>query len=189
MRRTLLIIAGATALLAACGEKAGEKADVSPVDASTGPQSAGDVKAEVAKVKLKPGQWLGSFTLEDIEMTGMPGGAPAQMKDQMKRMMSRTDVAYCVTPEEAENPDGRLFSGQENKDCTYSGFEASGGAIKGQVSCKGEGGARMTAVMSGTYAAESYQMRMDMKTQGGEQGGEMRMTARTSGKWTGATCS
>ncbi|MGC4253076.1 MAG: DUF3617 domain-containing protein [Sphingobium sp.] len=174
-------------LLAGCGEKAGEKADKAGGIAATDGMSRDEVKAEVDKVQLKPGQWEGSFTLEDIDLSNMPGASP-QMKDQMKKMMSQSSIKYCVTPEEAANPSGKMFAGQENKDCTYSGFDASGGSVKGQVSCQGENG-KMNAVMTGSYAPESYEMHMDMKMEGGPKGMNMAMKARTTGKWTGATCS
>ncbi|MET0370031.1 MAG: DUF3617 domain-containing protein [Sphingobium sp.] len=182
MRHMVLMLACAITLLAACGEKSDQ-----PVDPSTGPQSKEEVKAQAAKVKLRPGQWQNSFTLEDLEMEGLPGGAPPQMKEQMKSAMTRTDMKYCVTKEEAENPDGKMFSGQEAKHCTYSGFDASDGALTGQISCKTQGGT-MTAVMSGSYSPESYEMHMDMKTQGGPQGTSMKMKARTDGKWIGPDC-
>lgn len=182
MRKMIPFLAGALALLGGCGDKPVDR----PVDPSTGPQTGAEVKAQTHKVQLKPGQWEGSFTLDGLDLSNMPEGAPKGMEEQMKRMMSRT-IRYCVTPEEAANPDGRLFSGQENKDCTYSGFEAGGGTVKGQVSCTTEGG-RMTAVMAGSYTPERYEMRMDMKQVGGPGGMEMTMKATTSGKWIGKEC-
>lgn len=175
MRKTVLALVGVTALLAGCGDK----------PAGT-PMTNEEVKAEVEKVQLKPGQWESSFTLEDIDMPDMPGGG-AQMEEQMKKMMTRTAIRYCVTPEEAANPGGKMFSGQDNKDCVYKGFNVSGGSVKGEISCKSQGGA-MTAVMSGNYAPESYEMRMDMKTSGAADGADMHMKAKTTGKWVAADC-
>ncbi|HUD90625.1 MAG TPA: DUF3617 domain-containing protein, partial [Sphingobium sp.] len=164
MRRTVLMLAVLTAGLAACGDKPGDTTgDIAATDA----MSKAEVKAEVDKVQLKPGQWEGRFTVKDIDLGNMPG-APAGMKDRMKSMMSQTSLKYCVTPEQAANPSGEMFAGQENKDCTYGGFEAKGGAVKGQVSCKSQGGT-MNATMSGTYAPETYAMDMDMKMEGGPQ--------------------
>jgi len=175
MRKPLLAIAGMTALLAACGDKpSGE------------PQTREEVAKEVQKVQLKPGQWEGAYTLEDIDMPNMPSGGD-QMKEQMKKMMSRTSIKYCVSPEEAANPSGKMFSGQENKDCTYKGFDASGGSVKGEIACKSEHGA-MNAVMSGSYAPESYEMHMDMKMTGAPNGMNMSMKAKTTGKWVAADC-
>ncbi|HKY81930.1 MAG TPA: DUF3617 domain-containing protein [Sphingobium sp.] len=174
MRKTLLVLTGMMAVLAGCGEKASE------------PQTREEVAKEVEKVQLKPGQWEGTYTLEDIDMPAMPGGGD-QMEAQMKKMMSRAAIKYCVSPEEAANPSGKMFSGQENKDCTYKGFDASGGSVKGEIACKSEHGA-MNAVMSGSYAPESYEMRMDMKMTGAPNGMDMSMKARTTGKWIGAAC-
>lgn len=183
MRRTILMLAAATAGLAACGEKpANETATIAPTDS----MSQEEVKQAVGKASIKPGEWRSSFTLEKIDLSAMPG-ASAQMEDQMKRMMSRTDIKHCVTPEEAENPGGDLFAGQENKDCAYKGFDMSRGRIAGQVECKSEEGV-MNATMSGTHTADSYDMTMDMKMTGGPDGMAMAMKARTRGKWVGAQC-
>ncbi|MFC3440145.1 DUF3617 domain-containing protein [Sphingobium rhizovicinum] len=180
MRATLLMLALLTAGLAACNDKPGEKAgEIAATDA----MSKAEVKAQVDKVQLKPGQWEGRFTVQDIDMPQ----APAGMKDQMKSMMNQTSLKYCVTPEQAANPSGEMFAGQENKNCTYGGFEAKDGAVKGQVSCKSQGGT-MNAVMSGTYAPEHYAMDMDMKMAGGPNGMTMAMTARSEGKWIGDSC-
>ncbi|WP_028055830.1 DUF3617 domain-containing protein [Sphingobium bisphenolivorans] len=175
MVKMLLGLVAATALVASCGEKR-----------SNEPQTREEVRQEVQKVQLKPGQWEGAYELTDIDMPNMPAGG-AQMKDQMKKMMSRTSMRYCVTPEEAANPSGKMFSGQENKDCTYKGFDASGGSVKGEISCKSQGGT-MNAVMTGDYGPESYAMHMDMKMVGAPNGMNMSMKAKTSGKWTGSTC-
>lgn len=176
MRKTALVLIGMTTLLAACGDKP-----------AGGPMSQEEVRQEVRKVQLKPGQWEGTYTLEDIDMPNMRDGA-AQMEDQMKKMMSRTSIKYCVSPEEAANPDGKMFSGQQSKDCTYKGFGADGGTVKGEISCKSPQGGTMNAAMSGSYAPESYEMHMDMKMTGAPNGMDMSMKAKTTGKWIASAC-
>lgn len=179
MRHGMLLLTVLTAGLAACSDNPGDKArDIAATDA----MSEAEVKAEVDKVQLKPGQWEGRFTVQDIDMPDAPEAA----KDEMKSMMSQTSLRYCVTPEEAANPSGGMFAGQEDKNCTYAGFEAKGGTVKGQVSCKAEGGT-MNAVMTGRYAPESYAIGMEMKMAGGPHA--MAMTARSEGKWVGPECS
>lgn len=176
MRKSVLGFVATSMLLAACGERpSGE------------PQTREEVRQEVRKVQLKPGQWEGSYTLEDIDMPNMGGGG-AEMEERMKKMMSRTSIRYCVSPEEAANPSGKMFSGQDNKDCTYKGFDASGGSVKGEIACTSPQGGTMNAVMSGTYAPESYEMRMDMKMAGAPGGMNMAMKAKTTGKWIGTAC-
>ena len=49
MRKTVWCLMGATALLAACGEKKASE-----------PQTREEVRQEVQKVQLKPGQWDGT---------------------------------------------------------------------------------------------------------------------------------
>ena len=181
MIRAVFAAATMTLLLAACGDKPGD----APATGGAS-MTKEEVKAAVDKVQLKAGQWEGRFTVQDIDLSNMPG-APAGMKDQMKSMMSQTSLKYCVTPEEAANPSGEMFSGQENKDCTYQGFAVSGGSVKGQVSCKADGGT-MQASMSGTYGQEAYSMDMDMKMAGGPNGAAMAMKARSEGKWIGPDC-
>lgn len=172
-----------TLALAACNDKPGEKAgNIAASDA----MSKAEVKAAVDKVQLKPGQWEGRFEIKDIDLSGVPG-APANMKQQMQRMMNQTGLRYCVTPQQAANPSADMFGGQESKGCTYAGFDASGGKVKGQVSCKAPGGT-MNAAMSGTYAPESYAMTLDMKMAGGPQGQTMAMTAQSHGRWVGPAC-
>ena len=178
MRRTVWTIMAPAMLLAACSDKPGDKAgNIAATDA----MSTAQVRAEVDKVQLKPGQWEGRFTIQDIDMPQMPESARAQMKS----MMSQNVLRYCVTPEQAANPGGDMFSGQENKDCTYGDFAVSGGKVKGRLSCKSDGGT-MNAAMSGTYAPESYAIDMDMKMEGGPHA--MAMTARSEGKWIAADC-
>ena len=183
MTKAFGIAATALLMLAACGDKPGETTgNIAATDA----MSREEVKAAVDKVQLKPGQWEGRFTIQDIDLSKMPG-APAGMEDQMKSMMSQTALKYCVTPEEAANPSGEMFAGQDNKDCAFKDFAVSGGTVKGQVSCKADGGT-MNATMAGTYASDSYAMDMDMQMAGGPDGTAMAMKARSEGKWIGADC-
>lgn len=180
--KSLMMVAGSAVLLAGCGKSGGD-------GATDGAQMSRDeVAAQVDAVKLKPGQWESSFTLDDIEMRGLPAGvASGEMKKRMKAAMGQKAIRHCVTPEQAAKPSADMFSGQGDKDCTYQGFEMNGGAMKGVVSCRKEGGT-MTAAMAGHYAPESYDMTMDMTSTQGKDGMGMTMKARTQGKWIGAQC-
>lgn len=183
MNRALWVVAGATLSLGGCG-----KSEKEAINASA-PMSREDVAVQVSKVKMKPGQWETRFTLDDIDFTNMPKGAPTstQMKEQMKTAMSRPAIKHCVTPEQAANPSADMLSGQKDQNCTYKGFDMTGGTIKGQVSCDKNGQA-MTATMTGNYAPDSYDVTMDMTTKGGTDGMAMTMKARTQGKWLGEQC-
>lgn len=181
MRGSFLMLMGLSALLCACGEKSGEKTgEIAATDA----MSRQEVKDEVDKVKLKPGQWEGRFAAKMIDMPGMPAG----VKDQMQGMLSQNRLLYCVTPEEAANPSGEMFAGQENKNCAYGDFVVKDGNVKGHVSCDMPQGGKMNAVISGHYAPDNYAMDMDMDMAGGPKGMAMTMKAQSEGKWIGEKC-
>ncbi len=187
--RNATLIAQIALLLSACGSSGEDKpGNIAATDSMT----KGEVAAVVDTVKMRPGQWESSYTLEDITMPNMPAGAPVeQIEQQMKATMSRASIRHCVTPEQAEKPSGDMFSGQKDKDCRYKGFVMARGAMKGQVSCTKDGTA-MNATMSGTYGSDRYDIGMDMTMSGagaGSNGGQtMTMKARTSGKWLGPDC-
>jgi hypothetical protein len=154
--------------------------------APAGDRSAADVAQQVARVKLKPGQWETSFSVTDLKMAGMPKGMPQGMEEQMKGAMSKRAIVHCVTPEEAEKPDASFFANQD-KACTYNGFDMSGGAVKGTVTCTREG-MTTTASMTGHYAPDSYDMAMEMNAAGGPNGMTMAMKATSAGRWIGPQC-
>ncbi|WP_336958008.1 DUF3617 domain-containing protein [Sphingobium aquiterrae] len=155
--------------------------------AAGAPQSAADVAGQAAQVRLKPGQWESTFEIADLTMAGLPQGVPQDaMKDQMKAAMSKRAIRHCVTPEEAAKPDGSLFANQD-RNCTYTGFDMSGGMVKGNVRCDREG-TITNASMTGHYAPERYDMVMDMTMAGGPRGMTMTMKAKSAGKWVGAQC-
>jgi hypothetical protein len=187
---TLLALACPLIALSGCGKSdtAGNGAGGSEAAPAAGTaQSAGDLAKQAAKIALKPGQWESTFEIADLTMTGMPQGVPQDaMKDQMKAAMSKHAIRHCVTKEEAENPDGSLFANQD-KSCTYSGFDMSGGMVKGNVRCDRDG-AVTNMTMTGHYAPGNYDMVMDMTMAGGPNGMNMSMKAKSAGRWVGPQC-
>lgn len=152
-------------LLAACsggeGEKAADGNEPAAKDEAAPPQAA--------SVSLSPGEWeLTSETME-LNIPGMPAGA------MPKEAMQKTSVKTCLTPDQTGKPDASFFSGQRNPNCTYEGFEMTGGTVNGTISCKAEGGAQKIAI-AGKYEPESYDMRMDMQSE------RMSMKMHTTGK-------
>lgn len=180
-----IVIILTAALLSACGQASDDTpGNIAATDAMTKEEAA----AVVDTVKMRPGQWESSYTLEDIDMPQMPAGAQAdQIKQQMKATMSRASIRHCVTPEQAEKPSAEMFSGQNDKNCTYKDFAMGRGVMKGAVSCR-QDGTTMNATMRGTYGSDQYAIAMTMAVAGAGQGERMTMKARTSGKWLGAAC-
>lgn len=173
---SMMLAGSAVMMLAACDNGPGAGPD----------QSAQEVAAEMNKVTIRPGEWETTQEVVDVKIEGAPDGMPAGMMDAMKGR--KTTVKTCITPEQAANPSADFLTAQKDSKCTYSGFEMAGGTVKGAVSCPSpDGKGKADITIDGSYAADSYQMAMEMQTAGmggGEKGESMtmHMKMKTSGK-------
>ena len=171
--RAYLVPIATLALATACTD-GGADAD------GDGTITAEEVANEMNEVALEPGQWENTFEIVDVEIEGLPEGAPAGMMDSMIGQKSTTKS--CMTEEEAKNPGADFFSAQEQADCEISEFNMSGGAIKSVMNCKDMGGAPgdMAMSMDGQYGPSSYDMTMSMTGDAGPM--KIKMAAKNSGK-------
>ena len=114
----------------------------------------------------KPGKW--EMTMQ-MEMTGMPMKMPAHT------------VTYCLTKEEAENPE-KLAPEQQrkNSDCKRTDMKIDGNTVSWKISCEKS---KMTGDGKVTYSGDSVDGSMHMSL---SNGGEM--NAKYSGKYLGPTC-
>jgi hypothetical protein len=127
---------------------------------------------------IRPGKWLSSVTIEDMNMPGMP----AEAADQMKRMMAQTHSSEsCLTAEQVKQPKEEFFSGDEN--CRYDHFRMGGGKIDAAMRCQAGGGTQLMQ-MQGNYSPDNYEMRMNSRVEGG-QGEGMTMRMKVEAKRTG----
>ena len=65
---------------------------------------------------------------------------PPQAQAEMKRVMGQVQnnsFEYCVTPEEAKHPGGKMFTGKDNGDCRYDHFTMGGGKFDAAMRCAG----------------------------------------------------
>lgn len=165
---------------AACGKSGtgNETAGTAPAATATAPSGG--------TVKLKPGAWNGTSELISMEM---PGVDPALLKNGIGR---KTEFHNCVTPEQAERPPADFFAHPDvkNGNCTSEKFDMAGGKIDAVVVCGArEGqGEPLRMEMSGTYAADSYDMTVRMTSQDGPGSKGMTMVARSSGRHVGDSC-
>jgi len=156
--------------LAACGGTAEEEAGNEGVSAKAA--------AAGSDIKLDPGQWEMTYEVTSIDAPGLPAGAMAAMAGK-KNVMS-----MCITPEEADKPNGEIFSGKKGADCTRDGFAMAGGRISGTMTCTGgEAGGKVTMAMDGRYSGQSYEMTNKMTTEA--PGMTMTIASRASGRRTG----
>jgi hypothetical protein len=137
---------------------------------------------------MRAGQWRVTSSLEDINMPGMP----ASEQSQMKRMMGaaqNASVEFCVTPEEARHPTGKMFSGKESDNCRFDHLTIGGGKFDMAMRCQsGSGTGSMTMQSTGTYSADVHQSHVAMNVEGGRRGSmsmKLRSEARRIGECTG----
>lgn len=169
MRHPFILIT-AFALLAACEREAEKGREM----------SAEEVAAELAQVKIDPGQWESS-----TEILAVTGPLPEEALNQMRGQ--RTTVRNCITPEQAARPSANFLAAQQGSECSYRDFSMQGGKLSGSMTCTGgQFPGEMNTTMRGDYGPQSYDMTMDMETSAGIAGGpELRITARTSGRRVG----
>lgn len=176
MTYRLMLLAAVALPLAGCGSGA----DVDEKNASVEEVAQKVREASGDDGLVNPGKWVSTVQIEDMQMPGMPPEAA----EQMKRMMAQTHSSEsCLTPEEAKQPKGDFFGGNEN--CRYDRFRMGNGKIDAEMRCEQQG---MTQVMKmdGTYSPDAYSMRMTSNTSGGPGGaGNLSMRMKVDAKRTG----
>lgn len=100
----------------------------------------------------------------EMDMPGMPMKMPA------------TKTIQCVTKEQADDPNQSVPKGQQDKnaDCKVSDYKVAGNKVTWKMTCSGKNA--MTSNGEITYAADTYDGWMKMKTGGTE------MTMKYKGK-------
>jgi hypothetical protein len=124
------------------------------------------------ELKVRPGKWQTSVTLETIDVPGMPPEAAAEIKKTMASAVSGHQT--CLTAEQARKPKEDFFAGA-GSNCRYDKFSMDGGKISGTMRCTHQGGTQMIE-FDGTYSPEEYHMRMaSTLASGSSPGGPMKM--------------
>jgi hypothetical protein len=164
------------ALVAACDNSPKVEAENASIE-----EVAGKVRAanEGSTMIVRPGKWESNVELESIEIPGMPAEAVAQMKKTMARVT--TGHQSCLTPEQAKKPKEDFFAGAKSN-CRYDKFSMDDGKMTGTMRCTSPQGGTQLIQFDGTYAPESYEMRMASSVEGGAPGGAMKMVMKMSSK-------
>jgi len=172
------IAAMAVVLLAACsGGGAGgnaQQADANGAapDSNAAASGAGPT-AGAAAATLQPGQWELKTEVLRMNVPNMPAGVSPPMPPP-------STVTYCLTAEQARQPNADFFSGSgQGGGCRSDNMTMAGGRIQGTVVCEGQGVA-MRSELSGEFAATSY--RIEQRVHTSAQGMDMDMESRTSGR-------
>ncbi len=160
-------------LLAGCG-----KADEVALTNASPREVAAKVGA-VEAMRLEPGQWETRVSVSDIAMPDMPAGVGDQVKAAMKTQ-ANTAITSCITPEQAANPEGKVFGGGEGQ-CRYRRFVMAAGRIDAEMDCSGAGGRAVTLKTEGSFTPTSFEVENAMRM-GGVGAPAMSMKAKVSGR-------
>ena len=157
--------------------------DVDMKNAGVGDVANEVQKAGVGEQFIRPGKWETKVVVEDVDIPGMPAETKAQMTGMFAQRQNVT-INHCVSPEEAKKPDGKLFTGQDSKNCRYEHFTMGDGKIDAVMRCQGDSSGTMTMKMAGTYTPEGSSTRSEMQVSSGREG-TMTIKARTETKRVG----
>lgn len=153
----------AAAALAGCGNR-GED----------GNMSAEEVAAELAAMRIEPGQWELASEVVDVRAADLP-------HEVRQRMIGpRSRLRHCITPDQAARPEANFLAARDDSACVYRGFTARDGRIAGEMICPDA-----TARMQGRYRPDRYDMRMTMASPM-ENGAMMTLTLRSRGRRVGS---
>jgi hypothetical protein len=175
MRKSTLVAAVSTLMLAACGGEAGSEG---------GESLSIEEVTEIAQdsaIKPEPGQY--SVTTEVLEVN-IPG-APEGMADMMGSTMASNAHSYCLSQEDVDNGFEEMArQSQEGGDCTFERFNIDGGDMDAKMVCNMQGQGQMTMTMNGTGSSTSSEM--DMTMEGNITGvGKMNMRMKVTHERTG----
>ncbi|QPC98007.1 DUF3617 domain-containing protein [Qipengyuania soli] len=171
MRRYLLL-AAATALVAACGSPEADADGDGKITMKEAAEKSKDL------VKPEPGQYRATVEMVNVEVPG----APKEIQEMMKKMISVGPQTheYCLTKEEAAKGFEEMArQSNKNEDCSFEKFETDGGTIDAVMNCSRpeHGMARMTMQGTGTTTSSSMTMTMDAQTPDGKT---MKMTMKSN---------
>lgn len=162
--------------LAGCGDKP-ESGD------QTAAAESGGAPAPLAAKpnNFEPGKWQATSELIKMEVPGMP---PELAKANLGQ---KTTFEHCMTAEQAAKPPSDFFTNNgPTTNCATESFEMAGGKLDATMICEDRNTpGKMTMTIKGDYQPTSYAATMTMVTDGAPNGGEMKITATTTGKRVG----
>jgi hypothetical protein len=174
MRRRFAWAAAFLFAAAGCGGGGGD--DEAGGNAGTADRNA--VAADLARVQVRPGLWEVS---SEVLSASQPG-IPVELAERMKG--PRGAARHCITPEQAARPNAAFLGRQRTGQCNNGDFAMRDGRMAGTMTCRAPDGAETRVRVSGTYAPETFDMRMNVETPG-FGGGTLALAVRQSGRRVG----
>jgi hypothetical protein len=161
--RKLMIVMGAVFCLSACSNSGAD-------NDGDGKISETEASAEMAKggaTAMKPGLWEIKVSVADFIAPGVPAANLATMKTNAEKGVT---TQSCMTKDQVEKPDANFFGGRQEGGCVYNKLARSGNTMSVAMTCKPGGKMVSVVTMDGTFAAESYTMKMTQKVEGTPMG-------------------
>ncbi len=129
-----------------------------------------EASAEMAKggaTAMKPGLWEIKVSVNEFAAPGVPAAMQSAMKESAAKGVTTKN---CMTKEQVENPNADFFGGRKEAGCTYNKLDRSGNTMSVSMTCKPGGKMVSNIIMDGSFAAESYKMKMNQKIEGTPMG-------------------
>ncbi|MGQ0558381.1 MAG: DUF3617 domain-containing protein [Sphingosinicella sp.] len=163
MPRLAPLAAALAALAAACGGS-GDSREM----------SASEVAAELERMRIEPGRWLLTSTVEDVRAPGLP----IELRNRM--LGERTRLVHCILPAQAAHPGAHFLALREDRGCVYRGIRFEDGRLRGRMQCPGA-----IASMDGQYRPRVYDLKLQVSSPVAG-GGNMVLDVRSRGRRVGA---
>ncbi|WP_315762267.1 DUF3617 domain-containing protein [Sphingomonas sp. Y38-1Y] len=173
--------------LAGCGgqsttDSAASSGEIEVTNASVA-EVAAQTQAAGAQMRFEPGQWRTTVEVVEAEVPGLP---PAMAEEMKRRMLAKSSVSSCMTPEQAAKPNEDLFAGQQGG-CRFDRFVMKDGRVDAAMTCKGDGQGNGQAkiLMTGSFSKTRFEMENRIEATGPNAQAAMRMRSRVTGERTG----
>jgi hypothetical protein len=181
--RALAAPAAAAALVLLTG--AGQASDGFTItDASSEQVAAAYAKAKTGG-PMHMGQWERSIAISAFDLPGMTPGADRDTAIAKAKEMKKVE-SICHSGTDLAAPEPAQIFEMIGTECRYKKLTMGGGKFDGTLSCNGEEpGSKVDLAVSGTYAAESFAIRLDIDQQPSDPAQRVKMTMMLDGHRTG----
>lgn len=146
----------------------------------------GEEKAKApaaAAREMSAGQWTSQMEVTNFRQTDQ---APRPLLNMP--VGTRAESAACIQAGQTRRPPPQLFVGPEFENCEWgTNFYMGRGSLNAPMTCQRDGVGEVEITVVANFTGESYEGRVDMLTRVAAEG-DVILSARTSGRRTGAQC-
>jgi hypothetical protein len=146
----------------------------------------GEEKAKAPKStarEMSAGQWTSQMEVTTFRQTDK---APRPLLNMP--VGTKGESAGCITAADTRRPPPQLFVGPEFENCEWgANFYMGNGSLNAPMTCRRDGVGEVEITVVANFTADSYEGRVDMLTRLAAEG-DVILSARTSGRRTGAQC-